>query len=314
MKSEHADSITGEPRVRRGAPSLTIVRASLAAILRATSSLGPAPTALAGKIARRLPEGIWARQPRVVARRLGIWFDLDLRDNVQRTLYFTGWYERRYLSALKKELRKGDLYVDVGAHIGIHALVLGRYLSRLGAGSVLAFEPASDVAARLRWAVARNGLHNVSVVEEALGAERGSATLKTDPHLYHESDGSVRSFYGPGPAAYEVAVTTLDDWLEANPATKIDVVKVDVEGAEFDVLRGMTKVLSKEPPRLVGVEIRDYLLLRAGVTRTSVQAFLQDRGYRLVRTPDLEGNFLFRRDDQYARQSKTGERQTVRAG
>lgn len=275
-------------------PLLRGLRVVLAAILRGFAALGPTPTNLAGKVARRLPKTVWVRDRHVVARRLGLWFDLDLRDNVQRTLYFTGWYERRYLSLLESEIQSGDVFVDVGAHVGIHSLYLAKHLERLGGGHVVAFEPAPDVAARLQWAVARNGLRNIQVVEHALGSEPATATLKTDPDRYHESDGSVRSFYGPGDAAYVVPVTTLDAWLQAN-ATKVDIVKVDVEGAELDALRGMERCLAEDGPRLIGVEIRGYLLTQAGVSHDEVPAFLRSLGYVPVPSPDLEGNFLFRR-------------------
>jgi hypothetical protein len=111
-------------------------------VARSTSS--PAPSLV------KLPERWSADAPLVRARRLGLDLHLDLRDNLQRTLFYTGTYEPGLLRFLHGELRVGDVAVDVGAHIGVHALTMARRLRRLGGGRVLAFEPARDSAAKLR--------------------------------------------------------------------------------------------------------------------------------------------------------------------
>src|ERR687885_2186416 len=96
----------------------------------------------------RVPPEWWAIEPRVRARRLGLDLELDLRDNLQRTLYFTGTYEPGLLRALENELEPGDVFVDVGAHVGVHALCAARRLSEIpGGGRVVAFEPTADSAA-----------------------------------------------------------------------------------------------------------------------------------------------------------------------
>jgi hypothetical protein len=113
-------------------------------------------------------------------RRLGLRLELDLRDNLQRALYATGTYEPALVRFLRDELRRGDVMVDVDAHIGVHALTAAARLRRLGGGAVVAFEPAHDSASKLRAAAARNRLQ-LTVVEVALGAEPGTADLRADP-------------------------------------------------------------------------------------------------------------------------------------
>jgi hypothetical protein len=117
-------------------------------VARFTSS--PAPSLV------KLPERWSAEAPLVRSRRLGLDLQLDLRDNLQRTLFYTGTYEPGLLGFLHDQLRCGDVAVDVGAHIGVHALTMARRLDQLGGGRVLAFEPAQDSAAKLRAAATRN--------------------------------------------------------------------------------------------------------------------------------------------------------------
>jgi FkbM family methyltransferase len=230
----------------------------------------------------------------VRAKRRGVAFDLDLRDNVQRTLYFTGWYERRYLSLLLQETRRGDVYVDIGAHIGIHALLVARRLQQLGGGSVVAFEPSPDTVSQLSRTAARNLLTNVTVVDVALGAVRGSIELRADPERFEAADAAVRSRVGPGPVVARPRLTTFDEWLSGAEISRVDIVKIDVEGDELAVLQGMRNTLLRLKPRAVGVEIREYILERAGVSEAEVRAELAGAGYEAVPTADLESNFLFR--------------------
>jgi hypothetical protein len=124
------------------------------------------------------PPGWWTASPLVRARRLGLTWELDLRDNLERVLWCTGTYEPALLSFLAAGLRAGDVVADIGAHIGVHSLTAAARLRALGGGRVLAFEPARDSADRLRAGAAANGLDGlVTVAETALGAGPGMAAL-----------------------------------------------------------------------------------------------------------------------------------------
>lgn len=237
---------------------------------------------------------MWARYPLVIGTRRGVRFRLDLRDNVQRTLYFTGWYERRYVALLLANARRGDTFIDVGAHIGVHTLLMARRLMELGGGRVVAFEAAPDTAAVLMQVAQANGLDNVIVVPLGLGEHDETIELHSDPKGFDEADAAVRSRVGPGPVVASGEVTSFDKWRGQNRIEHVDLVKVDVEGDELAVLRGMRQTLREDRPRLVGAEIRGYILDRVNETSDEVLAELAASGYEREPTLDLEGNFLFR--------------------
>jgi FkbM family methyltransferase len=202
----------------------------------------------------------WLTGP-VRARRLGLRLRLDLRDNLARTVYFTGTYEPelvRYLTGL----RPGEVFADVGAHIGIHSLVAARAGAR-----VMAFEPAPDSAARLRAAAAENGLA-VEVVQAALGREEGEVELFADPR-YDVADAGVRSVAGVGERVAAARAITLD----ACGLDRLDVLKLDVEGAEAAVLEGARDSLVRLRPRAVIVESKGH------GDSDRVRSLLQDCGY-----------------------------------
>jgi FkbM family methyltransferase len=272
-----AGTVVG-PRVGRGLAALVLrARARtpagwLEGVHRVATRPAPGVPALT-----RLPDGWWTVSPLVRVRRLGLRLDLDLRDNLQRALYATGTYEPALVRFLHDELRPGDVMVDVGAHIGVHALTAAARLRGLGGGTVVAFEPAHDSAARLRAAAARNRLE-VAVVEAALGAGPGTADLRADP-AYDIADAGVRSLHGHGTRVQTVRVTTFDAWAAEARLERLDLVKLDVEGAELEALRGMAGALGRLWPRALVVEVKRRVLERAGMDGDEVREYLDRLGY-----------------------------------
>ena len=246
------------------------------------------------RVGRHETPGLWkvpaewnAVAPQVSVRRLGLRLELDLRDNLQRTVYYAGTYEPDVLAFLDRELAPGDVLADVGAHVGVHALSAARH----DGVRVLAFEPATDSATKLRAAAARNGVR-VEVVETALGAEPGEVELRADPD-YAVADAGVRSQHGAGAVVARVPVTTFDAWASHAGLDRLDIVKIDVEGAEPLVLRGMVQSLRRLRPRAVVVEAKGRIMERAGVDDASLEAPLRDAGYAPAGDIDW-ANRLFR--------------------
>jgi FkbM family methyltransferase len=231
-----------------------------------------------------VPEAWWATAPRVTARRLGLTLHLDLRDNLQRTLFFTGTYEPGLLAALEDELRAGDVVLDVGAHVGVHALTAARRLRALGGGRVIAFEPTPDSAAAAGAAAARNGLA-VEVVRAALGEADGEVELRGDPR-YPSHDAGVRSQFGEGDVLARAPVTTFDAWAKRTGLDRLDVVKVDVEGAEILALRGMRATLTRLKPRLLAIEVKDVVMARGPGDEATLHALLAECGYAPAGSPE----------------------------
>ena len=206
-------------------------------------------------------------------------FVLDLEDNLQRTLFYVGDYERPVFDLLSAELRHGDVVADIGANIGIHSLPLARRVAAL-AGTVLAFEAAVDTADLLRDLATLNDLA-VEVHTVALGKERATAALHQSPN-WDPGDLGVRSLFADGDVVQEVDVVPFDDWAEERGLHRLDIVKIDVEGAEHDVLLGMHRSLERYRPRLIVVEVVEWFLVRSGSSPAALDAFLQTHGYGII--------------------------------
>ena len=235
----------------------------------------------AGKIGAALKwrlEYLWYRKIRelpyrrtVRVNRLGLDLTLDLRDNTSRIVWQDNEYEPHLTALLLSEIRSDDVVLDVGAHIGIHALVMAR-----AAGQVFAFEPASDSAARVERAAADNGIANLTVVRAAVSAQAGELELRADRWL-GVRDAGVRSRFAEGPVVETVAMIRLDDW--AADQSRVDVVKLDIEGGELLALHGMRDTLARLRPRLVVLEMNPVQMQRAGVTERELVDEMARSGY-----------------------------------
>jgi len=167
---------------------------------------------------------------------------------------------------LEENVRRGDVWLDVGAHYGYTALALARFAGE--AGAVYAFEPVLQTATHLMETKARNELNNLTVVPMALTDSPVIAATNT-PVIrgmadHHATVDRRHTIYG-------VSLDALAPLLWRD-GIHVDGIKMDVQGMEIQALSGMAHLLQKDHPRLV-VE------LHAGVDRTSLLALLRSIGY-----------------------------------
>jgi FkbM family methyltransferase len=156
--------------------------------------------------------------------------------------YWIGQYELDIQHALQRELRPGDTFFDVGANAGFFTLVAARLVGP--GGRCVAFDPAPENVASIREQIELNGLGHCTAMEQAVGAAAGRATFSFGTP--GDSTGHLGETLS-GEASTTVEVTTLDE--AARRHGRPAFVKVDVEGAEVEVLRGAVDVLNTARPR-----------------------------------------------------------------
>lgn len=153
-----------------------------------------------------------------------------------------GVWQRPITAFLINYLKEGDVFVDVGANIGYFSVYAGLCVG--DSGRVHAIEPDPDNAALLAANLELNGLSNAKVHRTAVADFTGEATLYQGE--FNAGAHSLVQKDGLGPGA-EVPVTTLDRLLADEP--KVKLLKIDVQGAEISVLRGMKEMLSDSERR-----------------------------------------------------------------
>lgn len=195
------------------------------------------------------------------------------------------------LALLRRFVRPGDVCVDIGASYGTYTVPLAR-LSAPG-GWVHAFEPRPRSRAVLGAAVASGTRGNVTVHPVALADHDGSATIVTPRRRWllpvpgrtflkePSGDGYHTDFSGEfrGAAERKVEVRTLDGYVADGRIARVDLVKIDVEGAELRVCQGAAASLARFRPVVV-CEIEDRHTRKYGHAADDVLAWFRDLGYR----------------------------------
>jgi FkbM family methyltransferase len=179
---------------------------------------------------------------------------------------FVSSYETDFFDVLLSSLAEGDIFLDVGSSIGEFTVPVAKLVG--SAGLVLAVEAETSICARLEANLKLNGLSNVRIFRTALGDECRESLLAwkdgSCPSLVGVSKEDQQALSEGAPTAtdgLEVVNIEIGDQLmdrEHLPTPK--AVKIDVEGFEFQVIRGLSRTLSNPSCRLVCCEIHPSLL------------------------------------------------------
>jgi FkbM family methyltransferase len=189
--------------------------------------------------------------------------------------FLRGTYEEPIQRAIAGNLAPGDVFCDIGANIGFFSLIAARLVGPRG--QVYAFEPVPGNAAAIAEGARLNGLRTIRVFPEAVGAATGRRELQLAHHI---GGAALDSVEAPPDlkGRIDVDVTSLDDAIARRGLRPPTLVKIDVEGAEVEVLHGMRETLRQHRPRLV-YEVDDAT--RAGLKRKAraIAEILTAAGY-----------------------------------
>ena len=178
-------------------------------------------------------------------------FDMLLNpviDNgVEGSLYYFGTYERGTLDFISNNLKQGDVFFDIGANIGLMSIYASLQVGNKG--SVFSFEANPETAAILKYNIELNNLKNIIVVNKAVGDKNDRITLYNDSAIKNRGGASLIK---PDVVSesFEVELIRLDSETEYQDMP-VHMVKIDVEGFEMDVLKGMEKILRNKAPKLI---------------------------------------------------------------
>jgi FkbM family methyltransferase len=228
---------------------------------------------------RSVVRGARRRLPVTVQAGYGAGLRLDLRQ--ASADYRAGTNELPVQEAIARHLRPGDVLYDVGSNIGFFALIGARSVGPNG--SVHAFEPVLECARAIEENAARNHFHNVRVHRVAVGDREDVVELRRTTH----PGGATISPKEHPPdtvSSVQVPCVALDAYRQQAGLPEPALVKIDVEGVEEEVLRGMERILERDRPILVyEVDAPDDARLR--MKTDAVDALLERAGYTVTRLP-----------------------------
>jgi FkbM family methyltransferase len=162
---------------------------------------------------------------------------------------------------------------DVGANLGFYTFRLASLASR-----VIAIEPNSELVRQIRVAAIMTGSRNVSVVEAALGSTSGRRQFAIPIAANGARDFGQGHIAVASESGFPVSVNRLDDLARTQSASDAAFVKIDIEGAELDALRGATCLLTEARP-VVMCEVQEEWCQRYGHTTADVFAYLAGYDY-----------------------------------
>lgn len=211
----------------------------------------------------------------------GLRLVLDSADASVLTTMSSGSYEPHVVDALGRICRPGMTVVDVGAHIGYLTICASRIVGP--AGRVIAVEANSENCRLLLATVKANAIDNVTLLPVAVDDHQGWSYFMA--HVGSNGGLAGGEIYGHNldaelveGAGHVVATFTLDQ-LVTKP---VDVVKIDVEGAEYRVVKGAARILDADAPYVISEVSREMLHRVSATSLEEYLALFTDRGYRIA--------------------------------
>jgi FkbM family methyltransferase len=195
--------------------------------------------------------------------------------HIDRYVIALGSYEPALHEFIKREIRRGDVFFDVGANIGTIAIHAGHLVGP--DGKVFAFEPIPEIARRLEDNLLLNPISQVKIYDLALSNHNGQVSIYRFAGDNHGMSSLVSQ---QGGDSSNVRCATLDHFVAVERLTRLDWIKLDIQGAEPLFVEGALQTIEKFRPKIVtevsetdlrdaGVSSRDYLRLWFGLGYTA---------------------------------------------
>ncbi|HVH72643.1 MAG TPA: FkbM family methyltransferase [Candidatus Dormibacteraeota bacterium] len=233
---------------------------------------------LAGKIASaaRRFQRLFPKVPVPIRLSFGAWW--LVRGSTLDERLLSGHFETGEIRFVERYLRPGMIVLDIGAHHGLYTLLASKNVGP--EGKVIAFEPSVRECERLRQHVRLNSCSNVRIEPIAIGAERSRGKL----FVVDGAEDWCNSLRPPavvGSGRSElVDVLPLDEYLSGAGITSADFLKLDVEGAELEVLRGARELLRKPARPVILAEVYDIRTLPWGYPASKIVGHLDKLGFK----------------------------------
>lgn len=184
-------------------------------------------------------------------------FLVNTKDVIGWKIFFFGYYEKSTNDLLKKFVKKGDVVIEAGANNGSETLLLSKLVQH---GRVYAFEPIPHVYNRLNFNVQLNEMNdNIILSQLAIGEENKTVTFNVFPKDFENQGMSSKYSENSRTTKLDVKQVKLDTFVQEMGITKIDFLKMDIQGAEIDLIKGGYESISKFKPIIFTEAAEEYL-------------------------------------------------------
>lgn len=206
----------------------------------------------------------------------GIRMNLDISEFLQAHLYLYGSYELPSIRFIRRVVKPGDVVADVGAQIGYITLAMATIDT--GKVTVHAFEPEPNNIRRLRNNVALNPGVDVRIIEKAVSDTNQAIRLYLSKDHNAGTHSTISGGTNVSDEFVEIPAVTLDDYVREQGLTALRLVKIDVEGGEYEVIKGAHETLRTLRP-IVLMELSDALQESRGFSTVEFKTLMKGLGY-----------------------------------
>lgn len=201
----------------------------------------------------------------------------DIRFPARYARYYESDYEPVTFDFLRRNCKSGGVFLDCGAHIGLFAVVGAKLVGK--AGKVFSFEPTPNTRNVLEEVIRLNDCQNITEVRgEAIAEKSGTATFFDTGNDVSNANSLVQTERHD--EGLSVPTVSIDDFA-AERNLKIQVLKIDVEGAELNALRGAFQTLKNDCPPL-SLGLHPNAISQSGATLEEIWNFLNQFDYRIT--------------------------------
>lgn len=204
----------------------------------------------------------------------GLLMELSASDHIEKYLFWYGAYEKKEVSTMQTLLHTDSVVVDIGANVGYYSLMAAE---KVTTGHIYSFEPVSKNLEKLERNISLNKLTVIHPIQTAISNVSGRTVIyiSADDNSGMSGLRAAENFSGQSET---VKCLTLDEAVTAYNIPKINLVKIDVEGSEVNVLRGMTKTITEQLPVLL-MEVSAATLAMYHEKIQTIYQLLSAKGY-----------------------------------
>lgn len=237
------------------------------------------PLSLAKWIFRKIPRLSVCAPPGIVYECLDYLGEFRVRVDTTYPIekkMLTGIYEPVTIMIIDKFVSSGDVCFDIGANVGAITLALAQKTT--SGGRVFAFEPGPPIYDRLVQNLFLNPQYKDTIIAENLGVADRQCQLLWHEDMSTDGRGNGGLLHNRG---VSVDVTSLDIYCKARDLNRLDFIKIDVEGMEFEVLKGAREVISLFKPNLFFETLGIFDRHRGSVIFNQIEEYLANLNYHL---------------------------------
>lgn len=209
----------------------------------------------------------------------------DLTKFVQRHIYFFGHFEQADCANWMKAARYANTIFDVGANVGLYSLLAA---SVNPTAKIYAFEPTASIQAEFETNLRLNQIQTVQIESFAVGATSASGFLHRSEGPTGDNEGTNYVTAGKlRESDTEVHMISLDDFCQQRGIETIDLLKMDIEGGEYDALVGAKGLLARKAIHCLFIELLERVAVpQGGHTTVEVKHLLHQHGYTIYKVED----------------------------